>query len=194
MSVVSLWRQGWPNVGLCEATWLLLDNIYALLGRNKEFLKLHRAVVILKLQRAVTVMLSCLVLAGNSEGVLPSRLWSWEGGRSTQQLAPACQCSTAAEGAPSMHRLMLQLGTKCACVQWGDGGRSTVANVVRSTPNVLRNDPDVSGCCATATAMHRGVTESSERLLCTIQDPSDTHLKCPIGRLQCPGACPIYNH
>ena len=55
--------------GLRDAAWLVLNNIHALLGRDDE---------VLSLQRAVTTMLSTLVLAGNSEGALPSVLWSRE--------------------------------------------------------------------------------------------------------------------
>ena len=39
---------------------------------------------------------------------------------------------------------MLQLGMNCACVPWGDGGRSTIANVVCTLSSMLRNDPDTS--------------------------------------------------
>ena len=41
-------------------------------------------------------------------------------------------------------RAMLQLGTNCACVPWGDGGRSTISDVVRTVSTMLRRDPDVS--------------------------------------------------
>ena len=45
---------------------------------------------------------------------------------------------------PNVKRSMLQLGMNCACVPWGDGGRSTIANVVCTLSSMLRNDPDTS--------------------------------------------------
>ena len=44
----------------------------------------------------------------------------------------------------NVKRSMLQLGMNCACVPWGDGGRSTITNVVRALSSMMRNDPDTS--------------------------------------------------
>jgi len=41
-------------------------------------------------------------------------------------------------------RSILQLGMNCACVPWGDGGCSTVAQIVRTVSNMLRADADLS--------------------------------------------------
>lgn len=39
---------------------------------------------------------------------------------------------------------MLQLGTNCVNVPWGDGGRTSITTVVRAVSNMLRNDANVS--------------------------------------------------
>lgn len=44
----------------------------------------------------------------------------------------------------NVKRALLQLGMNCACVPWGDGGRSTVSDVLRTVSIMLRRDPDVT--------------------------------------------------
>jgi len=39
---------------------------------------------------------------------------------------------------------MLQLGMNCVCVPWGDGGRSSITNVLRTVCTMLRSDSDTS--------------------------------------------------
>lgn len=44
----------------------------------------------------------------------------------------------------NVKRALLQLGMNCVCVPWGDGGRSTLSDVLRTVSTMLRRDPDVA--------------------------------------------------
>jgi len=44
----------------------------------------------------------------------------------------------------NVKRALLQLGMNCVCVPWGDGGRSTLGDVLRTVSTMLRRDPDVA--------------------------------------------------
>ena len=68
---------------------------------------------------------------------------------------------------------MLQLGMNCACVPWGDGGRSSITNVLRTVCTMLRSDSDtsvVSTALATLCACDAFTTPRAPPLLIPTRD------------------------
>jgi hypothetical protein len=53
----------------------------------------------------------------------------------------------------NVKRALLQLGMNCVCVPWGDGGRSTLADVLRTVSTMLRRDPDITVASAALSAL-----------------------------------------
>jgi hypothetical protein len=53
----------------------------------------------------------------------------------------------------NVKRALLQLGMNCVCVPWGDGGRSTLSDVLRTVSTMLRRDPDVTVASAALSAL-----------------------------------------
>ncbi|KAL9183232.1 hypothetical protein ACHAXT_005019 [Thalassiosira profunda] len=93
-------------------------------------------------ETAVGALASCLAAFG---GLIPNDV------RGTlDSIVHTCFSTLHARGSGSIFayahvkRAVLQLGTNCACVPWGDGGRSANMEIVRTVAAMLRNDSDSS--------------------------------------------------
>ena len=118
------------------------SHIFFLACESKVIVLMYTLSTIIYSDISSAALASCVAVFG---GLVPNNV------RSTiDSILHSCLTTLYCSGGSSIFvyaeakRSMLQLATNCVTVPWGDGGRSTINEIVRKVSLLLKNDTDVT--------------------------------------------------